>query len=186
MPPATRPMQIRTDFVDGLATNVRLEGPSRPLVQQIDGIFRELHGGGHRNETSALRISKIIGEHADARRTREGDRLAARMKEYRKGLRQRDSQDSRMIIFSEDAGPAGSSSTLTPKQVIDLIINGDLLHYERAKADLLEEDPQFTAMMWMMLHSTIRDLADRWENLARLAREILDCAALDGSLLDGT
>lgn len=172
------PMQIRADFAGGLVTNVRFEGPGRRSVQEVIGSFRELYGGGHRNHSSAPAISKLIGEHAKARGTAAGDHLAARMNEYRKGLNQRASEDSRMAIFSEDPGSVGSSSTITPKQVIDLIINGDLLHYDPAKADQLEEDPQLTAMMWMMLHSTMRDFADHWEKLASLVREILDCSAL--------
>jgi hypothetical protein len=161
------PMEIRGELAGGLITNIRFEGPDRPLVQEVIGTFRELYGGGHRNHSSATAISKLIGEHAKARGTKAGDHMASQMKVYRQRLDQRASQDSRMAIFSEDPGAVGSSSTITPKQVIDLIINGDLLHYEPAKADQLEEDPQLTAMMWMMLHSTIRDFADHWDNPRR-------------------
>jgi hypothetical protein len=124
------PMVIRGELADGLITNVRFDGPDRPLVQEVIGTFRELYGGGHRNHSSATAISKLIGEHAKARETKAGDHMASQVKEYRQRLNQRASQNSRMAIFSEDPGVVGSSSTFPPKQVIDLIINGDLLHYD--------------------------------------------------------
>lgn len=126
-------------------------------------------------------VSSLIGRHAHARGTPQGDALASKLKQYRARLTQRSSGDSRMSIFSEEAGPAGNFTTVTPKEAIDVIVNGDLLHYEPAKAAQLEADPQFTAMMWMMLHSTIRDFADQWQELALLVREIVDCPGPDGS-----
>jgi hypothetical protein len=173
------PLTLKIDFVGGIATNLRLDGPGRPEVQEVIGAFRELYG--HRESTSAVMVSSLIGRHAHARGTPQGAQLASKLKQYRARLAQRASGDSRMSVFSEEAGPAGNFSTITPKEAIELIINGDLLHYETAKAAQLEGDPQLTAMMWMMLHSTIRDFADQWQELALFVREILDCPDLDGS-----
>jgi hypothetical protein len=118
----------------------------------------------------------MIGKHADARATATGDKLAKALNQYRASLAERDRIDPRMGILVED--PDDSSSTQTPRQVIDVFLNGDLLHYDLDKAEELEEDPHYTEMLRVMLHSAIRDFAVLWRRLAALVQSILDDPAM--------
>lgn len=117
-------------------------------------------------------ISKLIGEHADVRATAAGEKLAKALKQYRAALAYRDRVDPRMGILVED--PNDSSSIQMPQQVIDVFLNGDLLHYELAKAEELEDDPHYIEMLMVMPHSAIRDFAVLWQKLAVLVKRILD------------
>jgi hypothetical protein len=169
---STEPIELKAEFVNGQVQNVSLAGPDQEALDAISGTFRELYGGGKRNQTSAKAISKLLGEHANARATAAGEKLAKTLKGYRADLADRDQVDSRMGILVED--PDDLSSIQTPRQVIDVFLNGDLLHYEPAKAEELEEDPHYTEMLMVMLHSAIRDFAVLWQKLAALVKRILD------------
>jgi hypothetical protein len=169
---STEPIELKAELVNGQVENLRLAGPGREALDAISGTFRELYGGGKGNRTSAKAISKLIGEHADARATAAGEKLAKALKQYRAALAYRDRVDPRMGILVED--PTDSSSIQTPQQVIDVFLNGDLLHYELVKADELEDDPRYTEMLMVMLNSAIRDFAVLWQKLAVLVKRIID------------
>jgi hypothetical protein len=169
---STEPIELKAEFVNGQVQNLSLAGPDREALDAISGTFRELYGGGRRDHTSAKAISKLIGEHADVHATAAGEKLAKALKRYRAALANRDRVDPRMAILVED--PDDPSSTQTPRQVINVFLNGDLLHYELSKADELEEDPHYTEMLMVMLYSAIRDFAVLWQQLAALVKRILD------------
>lgn len=168
------PITLHADFTaPGIAENIRFDGPDRAAAQHVVGIFRELYGGRH-DTTSGARIASIIGQHAKARATPQGDHLAEALGGFRKALAERKKTDSRMGILVADDEPDAPTTSTTPDEVIDLILNGDLLHFEPAKAAALAEDPMHTQMMWMMLFSTIRDFASMWSRFAdEVVRPIL-------------
>jgi hypothetical protein len=171
---STGPIMLHADFTaPGIAENIRFDGPDRKAAQHVVGIFRELYGGRH-DTTSGTRIASIIGQHAKARNTPHGDHLAGAIARFRKSLERRTKTDPRMGILIADDTPGAETTSMTPDEVIDLIVNGDLLHFEPAKAAALAEDPMHTQMMWMMLFSTIRDFADMWSRFAdEVVRPIL-------------
>lgn len=177
---ADGPITLHADMTGpGIAANVRFEGPDRAAAQHVAGIFRELFGG--HNATSGLRVASIIGRHAKERGTTQGDHLAKALRDFRSTLDRRAKADRRMgILVSDDDGE--TTTTMTPAEVIDLILNGDLLHFEPTKAAALAENPLHTQMMRLMFFSTIRDFADMWSKFAdAVVRPILETPELAAS-----
>jgi hypothetical protein len=177
---STEPMKLRGTIAAAGVGDIRYVGPDSESFDAVAPAFRELYGGGRRNRTSAPVIAKLIGRYASAADTEPGRQLANELREYRRALEERSQRDPRMGILVENSPPAGSSSSLTPRDAIDLLLNGDVFHYDVAKADEFEDAPLLRQGLVMMVHSAIRDVAPLWQKLDRLVSAILAEPALVG------
>lgn len=166
-------MRLTAAVVAGRVGDIRYLGPDREALDAVAPAFRELYGGGHRNHTSATAIAKLIGRHAHAANTEPGQQLAKQLHDFRGALKDRAKSDPRVGVLVEHPGPVGSSSSLTPDDAIDLLLNGDLFHYELVKADEFEDMPLYEQGLVMMVHSAIRDFAPLWQKLDRIVSAIL-------------
>lgn len=173
-------MRVAATFAAGRVDEIRYVGPDREALDAVAPAFRELYGGGFRNHTSATAVAKLIGRHAHEAETEPGHQLAKQLHTLRQALKDRAKSDPRMGILVEDPGPVGSSSSLTPDQAIDLLLNGDVFHYELGKADEFEDTPLYEQGLVMMVHSAIRDFAPLWQKLDRMVLAILQEPRLVG------
>jgi hypothetical protein len=166
-------MQLAATFASGQVGDIRYVGPDREALDAVAPAFRELYGGGRWNHTSAAVIAKLICHHAHAASSEPGRQLAEQLRDFRRALKNRAKTDPRMGILVEQPGNVGSSSSLAPNEAIDLLLNGDLFHYELKKADEFEGTPLYEQSLVMMVHSAIRDFAPLWQKLDRIVSAIL-------------
>jgi hypothetical protein len=166
-------MRLTATFASGQVGDIRYVGPNREALDAVAPAFRELYGGGRRNHTSATAIAKLICHHAHAAKTEPGRQLAEQLRDFRRALKNRAKRDPRIGILVERSGHVGSSSSLTPNDAIDLLLNGDLFHYELEKADEFEDTPPYEQSLVLMVHSAIRDFAPLWEKLDWIVSAIL-------------
>ena len=177
---AAGPMQLQGTIAGGRIGDIRYIGPDREALDAVAPAFRELYGEGRRNQTSASSISQLVRGHALAVGTEPGRQLAAQLEDLGRALNRRSKRDPRIGLIFENPGSAGSSCLLSPRRAIDLLFNGEVFHYELAKADEFEDLPAAEQGIVMMVHSAIRDFAPLWRKLDRLVRAILSQPQLVG------
>lgn len=170
---STGPMRLQGTTAAGQVGDIRYVGPDREALDAIAPAFRELFGEGRRNHTSASAISQLVRRHALAAGTEPGRLLATELEDYGRALKDRAKTDPRIGLIVEDPGPVGSSTTLSPRKAIDLLFNGDVFHYEMAKAEELDDMAPMKQGIVMMVHSAIRDFVPLWRKLDRLVSAIL-------------
>jgi hypothetical protein len=167
------PMQLQGTMAGGQINDIRYIGPDREALDAVAPAFRELYGEGRRNHGSGSSISQMVRANALSAGTEPGRQLAAQLEDFGRALNRRSRRDPRIGLIFENPGPVGSSSLLSPRRAIDLFFNGEVFHYELAKADEFEDMPLAEQGIVMMVHSAIRDFVPLWKKLDRLIWAIL-------------
>jgi hypothetical protein len=170
------PHRMSATFVGGVAVDVRADAPPDEAMSAVAMLFRELYDD--HSATSAVQILKLLSKHVHSRASDLQAEAVADLRAIRRAIAHRCRVDPRGVILEELAD--GSCVARSPATVIDLWLNGEYYHFDRAKAAELAPDHPLTEAMRVTLLSAIWDLANLWAHTRNAAFSVLREPALIG------
>jgi len=170
--------RITATYAGGGLFNIRAESAGDEAVRAVIGPFRELYTDSE--PTSAMAALKLLEGHARAADRDRNERLIKHLRALRTAIKKRRQQDPRGVSLDEQAD--GGSAAVPPRQIIDMWLYGEHLHYDLAKADRIEEHEVISEMLGFSLESAIRDFTDLWGEIVTLVAAVVDTPELTSPL----
>jgi hypothetical protein len=93
----------------------------------------------------------------------------AELRALRAALRSRRRADPRSYALEE-----GRPGAIPPHEIIDLWLNGEYMHFDEEKAEILSVDTTVGELYRMTLHSALRDFRWLWEQVAFRVEAVLE------------
>jgi hypothetical protein len=140
-------------------------------------IFRQIHTGHWRG--SASRAVNILKQSAHVRDTEDGRKLIALLKHHKKRLGELGRADGGFQLVHKTVNPETGTVTETPLrfgEIIDILFNGDYLHWDEDKAAVIEVWPH--GILQSQLTGALLDFRNQYWVLANCVKRCLDEPAL--------
>jgi hypothetical protein len=151
----------------GEAMQIEYPHAGDEAVRAVMPVFRQLYTDTERG--SAARAMKILKASAHTRATDEGRQLIQLLKDHGRGLREFRRSNAGLALLHNDVD-------LDFGRVIDLWLNGDYMHFDEVKANVISAWPP--EIMQMQLHTALVGFRNGYWVLANLVRLCLAEPAL--------